>query len=470
MKMYNYPKSSLPDLHQSIPELLRDNMDLDEFRRQNQGQIYQPSQPVYRPRQPLPPPPSYGGFIPGVTSIPKYLPPLLQLSRPSPQPSRSSDSYFILKTITHNINGVKHNFDIKVYLSPSSLLSLELDTYTLCNIRGFVENSSIYVLLDRHFGEQDQVVAIAAFRHGKYGSIPDELWDYQNPSYYLYNVCTLPEFRGLHLQEVLLKTAFGHLLRNAQYRPINIYSEVSKNNQGAIRLYNRLGFVTIGDSNVQKLQLPLQTPQQKSSFSWYLPADCQKKFGNLQIKGLLGSGKYGSIYEACEESVCQKIVKVVDIKTPHTYEDKFQNEAKLNKMASDLGVSPKFYTAFTCSNVPTKPGQTEDFGFIITEKWDMSLKQYFETYKKEIPGNLVTLIKQKLEKLIQNKIYHHDMHEGNIVLKLNKTTHAPIDIGFIDFGQALYDIKDPHYVDTLIFIDRVNLNQVINRMMEDYSV
>ena len=271
------------------------------------------------------------------------------------------------------------------------------------------------------------------------------------------------------------------------------------------------------------------------SFSWYIPLECLKNFGNLQIGKFMGSGKFGSVYEICENTNnCQKIVKVVPLRPtvygehimnyikgyinaetyqksilrekayleyfyrrdkqipvsnyddelinmfePYyfvddksiKYETKFKNEAEINKIASDLGVSPKFYNAFICSNVLPIPETflLIDLGFIVTDKWDIILSDYFEKYNKSLPEHIINLMKEKLRKLHSARIAHRDLHEGNIILKLDKQNN-PIDIAFIDFGQSINLIEHPEEEENSISDDKFNLKEIINRMKLIYSL
>ena len=150
------------------------------------------------------------------------------------------DKYTHLKNVDKIINGRLHHLEIRVYRRNYEIEDLDLLDKCFPTRASFLSDSQIYVLLDN-----DKTIAINALYSGYYESVPEHLWDRNSTSFYLYNVCTDPDFRGHHLQELLLQTAFDHL-KTQNKTPINIYLLVLKNNPGAIRLYQRLGFNTIG--------------------------------------------------------------------------------------------------------------------------------------------------------------------------------------------------------------------------------
>lgn len=62
--------------------------------------------------------------------------------------------------------------------------------------------------------------------------------------FFLYNVCTDKHFRGHHLQEKLLNFAFDDL-KSKFGSPIVVYLFVYTDNDSAIALYNRMGFINL---------------------------------------------------------------------------------------------------------------------------------------------------------------------------------------------------------------------------------
>lgn len=148
----------------------------------------------------------------------------------------------LLKTIRPIIKGVPQQFEIRVYEEPS--YDVRAFTNECFGKRvGFYGKSQIYVLMT-----ENKPVAISIFDTEREPDIPPHLW---NPnSYYLYNVCTDENFRGQHLQETLIQTAFDHL-KSKSRMPRDVYLFVYADNQPAIRLYERLGFNKIFTTTFQ---------------------------------------------------------------------------------------------------------------------------------------------------------------------------------------------------------------------------
>lgn len=191
------------------------------------------------PRRGLPPPPS-STFFDLQTKLPRVnlLPPPDYLPPPPSFPGTH------VETLTHPI--LEHTFEIRVYDSmyvlntpESGIIELLKECYPY--EPHFIPNSLMYVMFD--ITNTNIPVALFLITPEHPDAIPPYLWDDNlNPSFYLYDVCTDPHFRGHRLQELLLKSGFKHLKHQNSNSQINIYLEVLTNNPNAIRLYDRLGF------------------------------------------------------------------------------------------------------------------------------------------------------------------------------------------------------------------------------------
>ncbi len=185
--------------------------------------------------------------------------------------------------------------------------------------------------------------------------------------------------------------------------------------------------------------------------------ECQDKLGNIRIKKLLGSGAYASIYEACDNEVCDMIVKIIDLSpVPYPYDKrpaeiqvneyitKFNIEVEINRRLSKVNVSPKLIDAFICIHaIISTTGKKANLGLIVSERWDMDLIFYLNSEQKPLPEHIINLLEDKIRIMHENGIRHDDLHKGNIVLKVNRTVLStgreilePLDIAIIDFGSS----------------------------------
>lgn len=188
---------------------------------------------------------------------------------------------------------------------------------------------------------------------------------------------------------------------------------------------------------------PLDEPQPPSD--WLFPEDCLQWIldQGLRLGEKLGAGAYGSAYTLCsknEEEPCEKIVKVqrIGIKsgikrtTFELHMSNFKREVKLNSIASDLGVSPRLHGSFTCHN-----SNGEYYGVIIMDRWDMTLGKYFRTFNTGLSDDMLKRLDQKVDALHTSGVYHGDLHNENVVVRLSKTQPGVVtDVALIDFGWS----------------------------------
>lgn len=211
----------------------------------------------------------------------------------------------------------------------------------------------------------------------------------------------------------------------------------------------------------------------RSISNWYVPQNCFKNLKEEHIKSKISAGSFGTIYDLCDDNnICQKIAKVVPLvvlpskemgaidsyingfETAERYsqlinqktdeeeynpETVFNDEVETTRLASDLGVAPKLFNSFICPDVLRFPegGKLIPLGFIIQEKWDITLGDYYKNYGEKLPQNLITEIKRKVKLLHQHGIVHADIDPRNIVLRIQHLPDGnvkPIDIALIDFG------------------------------------
>lgn len=125
--------------------------------------------------------------------------------------------------------------------------------------------------------------------------------------------------------------------------------------------------------------------------------------------------------------------------TSHRRTADFNEEVNLTRLASDLNVSPIIHDWFICDGVLRIPeyGQLLSLGFIIMDRWDISVDDYFRKYGRKLPYQIQTLLQKKIRLLHQSGIAHDDLHFGNVLLKIDPQTEIPLDVALIDFGNAI---------------------------------
>lgn len=95
----------------------------------------------------------------------------------------------------------------------------------------------IYLLVN----DADGVIATAFITTEPLENMPSIYINKNINNWYLYNVCTYSPYRGQHLMEDLLLDIFNDLVDDYGV-PLNIILYVDPNNNSAIKLYNRVGF------------------------------------------------------------------------------------------------------------------------------------------------------------------------------------------------------------------------------------
>ncbi len=141
-----------------------------------------------------------------------------------------------------------------------------------------------------------------------------------------------------------------------------------------------------------------------------------------EISELLGSGAFGKVYEACKPD-CIYAIKIVEVDDDEAQKE-FVFEARVPaEILKGTGIASKTYGWWICN---------ED-GYIVTEKYDMSLKDYLDVYR-EITKDVYDDIEQKIHKLHKLNIIHGDLWPRNIMINVDGINI--IDLVFIDWGMS----------------------------------
>jgi tRNA A-37 threonylcarbamoyl transferase component Bud32 len=145
------------------------------------------------------------------------------------------------------------------------------------------------------------------------------------------------------------------------------------------------------------------------------------------VMALLGSGTFGVVHQACDiDQNCNYAIKMQSIESDSTDgEDispeleRWRSEAKITEMFSEMyGIGPKFVAFWEC----------EDIGFIVTDRWDGSLKK-----GERLTPDQIAKLEVQLRTLNDNGWVHSDALEKNILVKRNRTKEIT-DVTLTDFG------------------------------------
>ena len=186
------------------------------------------------------------------------------------------------------------------------------------------------------------------------------------------------------------------------------------------------------------------------SFDWGSLTKLRKKCLKEFILGpKLGTGFTGIVYEACKGKDCAYALKVRRVEGfkghGSSNVNTFEEEVKFTKEASELGVSPKLIDSWVCESVEDDVEDIQKWGFILMEKWDMTLMGYFiKRRETKLPVDLMERRDNYVKLLKSHGINHGDMgNSDNTMINVNEAGLA-IDIAIIDFDRAFrgYDDND----------------------------
>jgi tRNA A-37 threonylcarbamoyl transferase component Bud32 len=182
----------------------------------------------------------------------------------------------------------------------------------------------------------------------------------------------------------------------------------------------------------------------------------------INPKKIIGKGYSGNIYKNSDNSVL-KVIPLNKRYEPNTkLSEKIVSELKITKIAGDLGIGPKVFDDFICCDnnkecyyglyIEYIPGLTL-CGYIRNNK---NKKEYKENKKK-----IMKILEKKLKIMYKNNIIHGDLHDDNILIKLNIEDNIPEDVYIIDFGKSsIFNSKKSK--DKLIKNDKDKLDKYIN--------
>lgn len=179
------------------------------------------------------------------------------------------------------------------------------------------------------------------------------------------------------------------------------------------------------------------------------------EFGDFTIGPFVGAGYSGTVYQVRHNPTRALYVakflalEETDAKTSsicvNTARNEFEKEWKKAANLGELGLAPTvFYVTELPSVLDADPNtkQAVRLGVIISEKWDLSLREYIDQHPAKFKANeekIDALILALAQNYIKHDLYHADVHARNIVLKLDAEFNVQ-NLTFIDFnGFALQD-------------------------------
>jgi tRNA A-37 threonylcarbamoyl transferase component Bud32 len=162
-------------------------------------------------------------------------------------------------------------------------------------------------------------------------------------------------------------------------------------------------------------------------------------------EGELGSGAFGSVFEACCGHKCNSVAKIInyDPSSPsyihkdakgkfrrmqyEEYMDLVEHEVDMQRIAADAGLSLPIYEAWFCDD--------QRSATVIMGRADQSFRDVIIEHQDDIDYVISQLKRclQLVQRLNQLNIQHNDAHPGNIMY-VKKTDHyLLIDFSFAEF-------------------------------------
>ena len=161
---------------------------------------------------------------------------------------------------------------------------------------------------------------------------------------------------------------------------------------------------------------------------------------NYKIIKLLGEGAYGKTYLVETKNKKKYAIKYQTLNDYIPFDDTYELDDKKNKLkeinkeavlmtqASKLGIGPKIYDKYYCS----KDNNFNVF-FVMEYLEGGTLADYLNNGNK-LTELMKKEIKNKVKIMHKNGIYHQDLHENNLMLRLRKNKDPEIMIG--DYGLS----------------------------------
>ena len=161
---------------------------------------------------------------------------------------------------------------------------------------------------------------------------------------------------------------------------------------------------------------------------------CLAAFDSVSSTGL--EGGFGSLFRGKKKGVTYAIKRVS--LNPNEYDlskglftaDMIQNEIKITKKMSDLGIGPKLYDTFVC-----KP-DGEPYIFFVMEYFNQNALDVYLYNGGFITPDDTKTISRLVNRMHAAGVVHTDLHPGNILVNLSP--NGKLRFAISDFGLARF--------------------------------
>jgi len=151
----------------------------------------------------------------------------------------------------------------------------------------------------------------------------------------------------------------------------------------------------------------------------------------------LGKGRFNTVYALCgDQGKCPYVLRVDEV-MPYSEFPRVEREIKITQIASDHGIAPKLHKTWYCE--PVKGGVTGKI-FMVSDRMDGSLEELekldIRALSQTTRDQIATDVEKLVKKLHDRKIWHLDLHEGNVLF--NRRDNGTYEIKLTDFGQSQF--------------------------------